>query len=727
MSYVDDLFTLIQFYDDNKDVIGTDTPPTSNVIVYSTTTKMIDPVIIQTAIESKQTALGYFQNVLDVPAYNTNDYNRLRRFFIDWYSANKTLIKINSASTNAYSMSSALLDEIIKGFGFNYSYLIQDTTTKAAFLLSLVNLYKIKGTPICLSDALKFFGYTNTAIYEWWIVRKSQQIYFEGRLTDTEESFLTQFPSQRFMSWSSFQDVNDGHWYYTEAQLLALDTSPTRYIGLPSLSPYFTLSNLQTFDNIDSLDVIISRMLSDQWTNFKTTAGQPPKDILVQSGQFYLSILELYLGILYSYWKYNDWMKYSALYLFIANEFALTPETDYLPFVYSEPYAYEKLLYWCSIRTNSLGVKQPLDIKDANPNNPDMLHPISGIGFNPYPPQMELWNSLNQPDLSSGFSDSSFNYDKSVIDYDGSIFYPVLNNLPQFDPSSKYLHDNKSDFPNYNDNFDHIPGFLSGLQSQMDDFTTLITTRPTSRQDAKDKLDLYNQNYARLQTFNFILNQLDPQRILGGIPPVATIADLSNIPTIQGTTVLVRNSPTGPQVYIYTGSDWQVMTNGFTEGKLGLNPTLLTWIDNQTVGNKSNYISVVNNLMSDLDIFISTYLKQTKVKLNVLLLGIDEVTQLDPIVNFFKPEKSRLLAFEILFNFNQALENSINLDDTGDADSVNLTLPEEMPETLRGGYPENYDTYTNGYDANEVFDNVDIFVYQDDGFGGTVLVPQSQW
>jgi hypothetical protein len=169
------------------------------------------------------------------------------------------------------------------------------------------------------------------------------------------------------------------------------------------------------------------------------------------------------------------------------------------------------------------------------------------------------------------------------------------------------------------------------------------------------------------------------------------------------------------------------MSDGFTNGQIGLNPDLISWIDSQTDGDKNNYLTIAKNLLNDLDVFISTYLGQTQVKLSILFLGIDQATELDPIVNFFKPNKSRLLTFEILFKFNQVLENSVVVNDFGDIDNVNLTLPEEMPETLRGGFPENFDEYTNGFDSNELFDNIDIFVYQDDGFGGTELIPQDEW
>lgn len=733
MYNADDLFTIIQFYDDNKDVIGTDDPPESNEIIYSETTKNLDPIIIQTAIDSKQTTLSYFQNVLDSIPFNTPDYNRLRRFFIDWHSANRTLIEINSNSKDAFSLTADLLEEIIKGFGFDYSYLIKDKTTRALFLLSLVDLYQIKGSPLCLSDALKFFGFTNTALYEWWLVREDSELYFEGRLIDTKEDFLKEFPKKRYISWDAFEEIKDGHWYYTKDQILSLDQSLTRYIKLPSLTPYFTISNTQNLDNIDAFTVIFSRILSDQWTNFKTTSGQPPKDILITGGEFKLSMLELYLGILYSCWEYNDWARYSALYSFITSHFPIIPERDFLPFVYSEPYSYEKLLYWCTIREDSSGNKQPLDIRNIDPDNTSQLHPVPSASFNPYLPQMEFWTALNQPNLSSGNSDTSLNYDNcligdtSILAYDDSVFYPLLNNLPQFPPTLRYLHDNSSVFPNYNNNFLQIPNFIPNLKIEMNNFSSLINYRPTTNQDLKDKLTQYKQEYTRLQNINFILNSQDPKRILSGIPPVETVSDLSDIDATTGTTVLVRQSPTGPQIYIYDGTSWQVMSDGFTNGQIGLNPDLISWIDSQTDGDKNNYLTIAKNLLNDLDIFISTYLGQTQVKLSILFLGIDQATELDPIVNFFKPNKSRLLTFEILFKFNQVLENSVVVNDFGDIDNINLTLPEEMPDTLRGRFPENFDEYTNGFDSNELFDNIDIFVYQDDGFGGTELVPQDEW
>jgi hypothetical protein len=724
MFNVDDFFIILKFYDDNKDVITAEGTPQSNEIIYSEETKNLDQIVIQTAIDSKQKTVLYFQNILDLEAFKTADYQRLRRFLIDWHATNRTFIQLNKNSSNPFSMDSAVLDQAIKSFGFDYSYLISDKKTKALFLLSLVNLYKMKGSPLCLSDALKFFGFSNTALYEWWIVRISDELYFEGKIIDTGEDFLKEFPKTRYITWDTFEELKDSHWMYTRDQILNLDKSEERFIGLPSLTPYFSITNFQELDSINSAISILSRLLSDQFNNFLTTSGQPPKDILYDIATFKISLLELYLGLLYCYWKYNDWMKYSALLNYISNEFNLNPELDYLPFVYSQPYAYEKLLFWTSIRKDILGNHQPLDL--AASGNPDAIQPISGKPFNPYPPQMEYWTSDNQPDLSSGFSDLDLNYDNSLIRYDDGVFYPVLTNLPPFPPNARYLHADSTSIPNYTIEFEKIPEFPPAIEETLTRFFE-VTARPSSRSDCKNKLQQYIDEFTRLQSLNFTLNTQDPQRILDGISPVETTADLASITAVAGDTVLVRKAPTSPAVYEYNGTSWSVMPNGLRDGKLGLSPTFKQWIDTQVGSDNSNYIVIAEQLLEELDVFISTYLQQTQVRLTFLLLGIDIQSQLDPIVNFFKPAKSRLLTFEMLYKFNQQSENSINVEDSADIEHVDVNLPEEMPETIRGNFPQNFDEYDWGFDAPEVFDDVDISVYEDDGFGELVLIPKEEW
>ena len=63
---------------------------------------------------------NYFAAAVDIPAFNTDDYNRLRRMIIDWYSSLKTFQDISKGSSDAFSLPVELLDLSCRGFGFPY-------------------------------------------------------------------------------------------------------------------------------------------------------------------------------------------------------------------------------------------------------------------------------------------------------------------------------------------------------------------------------------------------------------------------------------------------------------------------------------------------------------------------------------------------------------------------------------------------------------------------------
>ena len=433
-----DFFTILQFFYDNKDVIGSSDG--NSQIIYTRQTQYIDKTIIQTAIQSKLKAIEFFKNVIDIPCHNNPDFNKLRMFILDLHATTMTFITISKNSTNPFSLSNELLHECLRSFGFEKSNLISDKYTKALFLLSLTYLYKIKGTPKCLSEVLKFFGFSNTGIYEWWLTRIGDDLYFEGRLIDLQEEFLDKFPRTRYLNWETFEEINDPHWNLSKNDIIAIDKQPDAVIGLPSITPYFSLSTLTETDAWDAIYTTLSRLLYDQWINFQTTENQPPNDLLIDIAETRTSLLSLYLGTLYSYYEYNDYVKYTHLHNFITREFEITPETDYIPFIFSTPYSYEKLLYWCSIRKDESGNQQPLDLKIENISNG--IIPFNGIPYTKHENDYELFPDNFNIDLSGNNSDYFLNYDASTYLHDNQVFFPYLNNYSYFPTTTKYLNSN---------------------------------------------------------------------------------------------------------------------------------------------------------------------------------------------------------------------------------------------------------------------------------------------
>lgn len=718
----DDFFTILQFYDDNKDVIGSDTS-TSDDLVYNDETSHIDTSVIQTAVDNKIKTTNLFKNVFDQVAFNSDDYNRLRRLLIDWHATNRTFIELSGNSSDPFSMTLELLHEAIRSFGFDYSTLISDKTTRALFLLSLVDLYKKKGSPQALVDALKFFGFSNVGLYEWWLVRIGDNIFFEGRLLDTGDQ-LDSYPRRRLVSWERFTEIEDPHWYYEESQVVNIDLDPNTFIGLPSITPYFSLSSALDFGAINSAYAVLARLLSDQYDNFLTTENQPPQDQLIDSGGFRVSLLALHLGILYAYWNYSGWIKYQSLYSYVSREFNIVPEEDYVPFIYSTPYAYEKLLYWLSVREDEFGNHQPLDIFAFN--NPNALQPFTGTPFAPFPVQMEYYTATNAPDLSGGIDDTNLDYDISVLNHDDGVWFPELNNLPFFTVLLRYIHVNTENITNYDKNVLEIIQYPQETATAADEYNAAVATRPTTRAELKQNWTNYKTNFTRPERLNYTLNQIDPGRILQGIPPVNTVGDLPTTANI-GDSILVRSNPSGdPAVYEWTGVSWIEVPEGLNSKNLGLDNDFKEWIDSQ-VTTPDDYIDVVSNLLSELDIFVSTYIVRTQIRLARILLGVDIITELDPVIDFFKPKRARFFAYDIIYLLDQPLEHTIVIEDEMELGAITLEVPESGPETVRGRIPEDYDEYSLAHDDQNIFDDITIEVYEDDGFGNLVLVSEDDW
>ena len=146
--------------------------------------------LAQTALLSKVRSKKFFKTVLDQVAFNTDDWNQAKSMIIDWYSANNTFVDVMRQANDPFSLPDDHLDLAIKGFGAEIvnKHSVPDRYKRALFLLALVNLYKIKGSPESVYKGLSFIDYHNAQIREWWVKRhpeKSKDPYqwllYEGR------------------------------------------------------------------------------------------------------------------------------------------------------------------------------------------------------------------------------------------------------------------------------------------------------------------------------------------------------------------------------------------------------------------------------------------------------------------------------------------------------------------------------------------------------------------
>lgn len=248
---------------------------------------------------SQATVNKYFTNVIDQIPFNTNDYNRLRNFFRDLYATHRTVTALGSTITDPHSLSNQHLDELFRSFGYNYSTQLKDIDdnpldSKVRFFLDLVNLYKIKGTPQSVLEVLQYYGITELDIFEFWLqVDEDNSLVFRGDPVagTTINASQIEFPY-------TFLTENDPHWLQTQQQIIQLNQS--NKINLPSKSPYI---GVQPITQPGAESAVLCRKIMDQYEDLITTGNLPTQNAQISSLGINVSLLELYLGIVYVYNK----------------------------------------------------------------------------------------------------------------------------------------------------------------------------------------------------------------------------------------------------------------------------------------------------------------------------------------------------------------------------------------------------------------------------------------
>jgi len=247
------------------------------------------------AKSARGTSEDLFSTIIDQPAFNTTDYDRLRKLMIDWYSAFKAMGTISTTVSDPNSLTNTDLDELFRSFGYNESVVLKDFDNnplpgKVNFFLDLVNLYKRKGTPQSMVDVLQYYGVTTLDIYEFFLkFNEDNKLMFEGKAV----AGTTVDPGVLKFLWPELV-ANDPHWLLTENQILTLNQQ--NIINLPSKTPYFGV--LPTAD-VDGVEVsILSRIVQDQYQTWAVGGTLEDNAEITIVGEVH-SLLELYLSAIY--------------------------------------------------------------------------------------------------------------------------------------------------------------------------------------------------------------------------------------------------------------------------------------------------------------------------------------------------------------------------------------------------------------------------------------------
>ena len=275
----------------------------------------LDPNLIMQAEDSKAKATTLFSENIDLDCFSSDDYKRLKNFLIPWYASLRTFASTMRNVSDVRSLPEEHLNELIRSFGFVDGLEEISRKNKDNFFYDLVNLYKIKGTPEALLRVLGFFGIPDIIVCEYWLqydsngtlVFRPETIYTTGALYNSKD-----------LEFSLLTDT-DPHWMLSESQINQLFL--TNKIAFPSKSPYFGIKPVTQLSGgiINPTIAILSRVIQEKYADY-IAGNDPVKDIKL-SINIYASILDLYLGVLYSFnLLYNKTIDSTDLSFLIYND-----------------------------------------------------------------------------------------------------------------------------------------------------------------------------------------------------------------------------------------------------------------------------------------------------------------------------------------------------------------------------------------------------------------------
>jgi hypothetical protein len=271
-------------------------------------TKDLDPNLIIHAEDSKGKASTLFDDSIDLMCHSSDDYKRLKKFFIPWYTSLRTFNSTMAKASEARSLPEDHLNILLNSFGYSINLDQMTKSNKVDFLYDLVNLYKIKGTPESIGRALSFYGISDIELFEYYlqydeeynlIFRPSKVIYDPDYSTTTSSDI-------------NLNDMIrlDPHWMLSADQINELFLR--NRIAFPSKSPYYGIRPILTYSGnkttIPSL-ALLFRHVQDYYNEYKSGTTLT-KDLLLTFLRIEASMLDLYLGIIYLmhllYYKDHD-------------------------------------------------------------------------------------------------------------------------------------------------------------------------------------------------------------------------------------------------------------------------------------------------------------------------------------------------------------------------------------------------------------------------------------
>lgn len=257
------------FYDilDIKNFVAQKTNLVQNALITDAASKYkVDDIIANYAYNENQVVTSFFENVIDQQAFLSNDGKRMRRMFIDWYAANRTLITKLRNINNLNTLTNDELVDLSTSLGFPYLQFVYSRKTKVTFIQHLINFYHKKGTPEVLGEVLEAFGLVDIVISEWWIkyikdfndfYAVAQPVYPTARRND-----------QTYMLMKDYEDFirNNPFWQITKDELDRIYRDPNTLITLPSLTSVISIQSNCNITHLNPTLAIIQRKVQEEFT-----------------------------------------------------------------------------------------------------------------------------------------------------------------------------------------------------------------------------------------------------------------------------------------------------------------------------------------------------------------------------------------------------------------------------------------------------------------------------
>ena len=253
-------------------------------------------------VERRKKCEEYFDSVVDQPIYKTDDYLRLRRFLIYWYSALSVLTEKEKQVSEINFIDKDLL---LRSLGYDLYYLHSDTA-KNTLATQISDIWSEKGTYLAMAKVLSLTDITDFAIYEYWLERdKYEDLVFHPVIIEGLSYSTGEYEGFQPMD-RHFEDVvkDDPHWQTTVEEIEAAEANND--IGLPSLSPYIGVAGTNKWLNNTELAMAwVNRVCDDIWKEY---VNDPYNFDIVKYRKYFfspsndnLSIIELYVAAGYMY------------------------------------------------------------------------------------------------------------------------------------------------------------------------------------------------------------------------------------------------------------------------------------------------------------------------------------------------------------------------------------------------------------------------------------------